>query len=47
MDYGVLPTGFIKMRLPEIRAAIIADLKQRLLDCLRIFKPAPTVCLGC
>ena len=31
MDYGVLPTGFIKMRLPEIRAAIIADLKQRLL----------------
>ena len=31
MDYGVLPTGFIKMRLPEIRAAIITDLKQRLL----------------
>lgn len=29
-EYGVLPAGFVKMRLPEIRAAIIADLKQRL-----------------
>mgnify|MGYP000888214644 CR=1 FL=1 len=27
---GVTPYGFVKMRLPEIRQAIAADLKNRL-----------------
>lgn len=29
-DYGLLATGFVKMRLPEIRQAIIEDFKARL-----------------
>lgn len=32
MAYGVTPEGFIKMRLPEIREAIIADLRNRLIE---------------
>lgn len=32
MAYGVTPEGFIKMRLPEIREAIIADLRARLIE---------------
>lgn len=31
MAYGVTPEGFIKMRLPEIREAIVADLRNRLI----------------
>lgn len=30
MAYGVTPEGFIKMRLPEIREAIVADIRSRL-----------------
>ncbi|MDB5849783.1 MAG: hypothetical protein JWP29_3535 [Rhodoferax sp.] len=29
-DYGVQPTGFVKMRLDEVRAAIVSDLTTRL-----------------
>src|SRR4051812_11900213 len=29
-DFGVLATGFVKMRLDQIRAAIVADLTFRL-----------------
>lgn len=31
MAYGVTPEGFIKMRLPEIREAIVADIRARLI----------------
>lgn len=32
MAYGVTPEGFIKMRLPEIREVIIANLRNRLIE---------------
>lgn len=32
MAYGVTPEGFIKMRLPEIREAIVADIRARLIS---------------
>lgn len=43
MSYGLLPTGFNRMRLPEIREAILADLKTRTgLD----FDPDPRTLTG-